>query len=127
MIYSYSRLLINNFESSWPNSGNVMAFLKPLVSEKDTFLTSEGQVSNLALPQIPDENFYSFWDFDYKGESGTEAYKWAIRDGYFTYIFLNKNLDDDLAETIMAEASLTYETLYTDESFLVLKHKPLPG
>lgn len=123
LVYAWSYPQIIELENSWPNSTAVMSFLKPLVSQENTILTSEGEVTNLALPEIPDKNITGFWDFDYKGETGTEAYKWAIRDGYFTYILINKNLDSDMANLINQEATAVYETVYTDESFSVLNHK----
>jgi len=74
LVYKFSYTQAKSLEASWPNTEKVMSFLRKKADQSSRILSSEGDVSSLALSNIPYANFNSFWDLDYQGTEGTSAY-----------------------------------------------------
>ena len=119
MVFLYSFSQKKDLETSWPNSENAMTGLKSVVSTGDKILSSEGNVTDLALPEIPQEAITGPFEINYQGLSSYEGFRKAISDGYFTYILFNNGLTGDFADIVRRETVNKYSVIYDNQPFVI--------
>lgn len=121
MLFTYSQSQVRALETMWTNSNDVMAYLKENTTSHERILTTEGDVSAVALPNIKNENIVGYYYFEYKKQENTDAYTTAINDGYFDFILVDKDNTSDVSKTVKDSVTSHYAPLYYKNSYIVYK------
>jgi len=120
-IYSYNQLF--QFEHTWKNTRVLSNFLKTEVKPENKILTESGGATILALYDniFPPKGIVTFDWIDYSGLTGNEAYLQAIKDGYFDYIELSQEREEqkELSSLIRIEMAASYSLIFKADTFEV--------
>ena len=121
LVFFRSQSQIKNLETSWTNSNSVMEFLKNNSNKNDIILSSEDDITDLALPDTPSENINGFWSLDYQDKKDEEAYSRAILDGYFNLILLNEKSSAKNLKIVTESINERYQLIYDSSPFKVYR------
>jgi len=115
--YSYSQLL--KLERAWPNTDKAMDFLKTRTSDHEKILSSQDDVTLLALPNFRDENITGIFDFKYKNLTGSQAYSLALSENFFDFVLLDDHAHGTIESTVLNSITFHYRPIYNEEPFTI--------
>lgn len=122
-LFIWSRVQHSGLEQSWPNSREVMEFLKVHATEETRILAEADDVAVIALSdKVSEQNITGPFYFEYQGEEGDLAYANAVSDGYFSFIQLEAE-DSTLALTLEGDLDEKYDLVYDQVPFRVYELK----
>ncbi|MDQ3239563.1 MAG: glycosyltransferase family 39 protein [bacterium] len=124
--YSYfSYLDLDRFNHMWPNTDNMLSFMKTEVKSGDKVLSESGASTILALY---DKNYpfnittFDFFEYGDDSNDNTKAYSRAVRDGYFNYIELHDfSSQNNIRERVAENLSGSYKNIYSKDGFNIYK------
>lgn len=114
---------LTSFETEWPNTRRVMGYLNSVTAPDDLVLSSEDDITVLALPHVDYHQIFGPFYIEYQGISGGEAYRQAVNESYFDTIIFNEERVDDMSTNIVPILSLHYQEVFADPPFKVFRRK----
>ncbi len=122
---------LSYYNDQWPNATGVSRYISQHVSYGDKILTETGSPIILAVyDKNPPINTTTFDSFVYRKKEGAEAYRNAVADGYFKYIELLDQTDDEgdvdfgsIQGIVKSGMKKNYELIYKDNYSLLYKRK----
>lgn len=119
--WSYNQL--THFETGWNNTNNVMNFIKSESQPDHLILSSEDDITVLALPTVDYNQIYGPFYMEYQGLKGIDAYKKAVLDGYFDIILVNLEREDDMTEGLTGSLLNHYQETFKEVPFVVYQKR----
>ncbi len=124
--FSYQKL--DKFNTAWQNTYQVENALYPMVKSGDKILTESGSTIILSTyyKNFPPNTSTFDW-LEYRHKTGDEAYKMAVRDGYFDLIQLEDTShfksehNAYLSELVKKNMEMNYQLVFDQEGFLIYK------
>jgi hypothetical protein len=120
----------NRFNYLWPNFDKGLLYLQENMKPKDRLLTENGSSIMLsAFGSLSPINVTTFDWFEYKKIVGSEAYKNALKEGYFTYIELEKDtfIKSDsyksLNKIVSDNLDINYQKVVETDDYVILKRE----
>ncbi|WP_238431720.1 ArnT family glycosyltransferase [Streptomyces cavernae] len=81
---------------SFPDSAPMIAFMRDVVDKKGRYLAEEQEVPGYYLRDVTRwEQWQNSYVLDYRGKSGPDAFRQAVRDGYFDAIVMHGRVSPD--------------------------------
>jgi len=120
-VFFQSQIQLKKLETSWSNSNSVMEFLNNNLQNNDKILTSEDDITDLALPAIPEENIQGLWNLEYQGKKDEDAYRQAIQDGYFSLVLINENSGAKNLKIVWESLNERYRLIYDSPPFKIYR------
>jgi|SRR3990170_3993071 len=119
LLYSYPQLRV--LEKSWPNTNAVMGYLKENTTNHEKVLSSQDDITVLALSNLKDENITGIYTFEYKNRTGADAYSLALNEDYFDLVLLNNHDHQEVEKTARNTLTSHYKQVYNQTPFVVYK------
>lgn len=121
VIFIYSQNQVVTLETSWTNTNKVMSALKSFTSRHEKVLSSEDDITILALPNLKEENIKGIYNFQYNNLSDQTAYGKALEESYFDFVLINEENSDRVSNVIKKSLTSHYDIIYNNSPFLVYK------
>lgn len=119
LFYSYPQLRV--LESEWPNTNTVMDYLKDNTTNHEKVLSSQDDITALALSNLKDENITGIYAFEYKNRTGANAYTSALNEDYFNFVLLNDHDHQEVEKAAREALTSHYKQVYNQTPFIVYK------
>src|SRR3989344_3910157 len=118
---SYTYLQLRILEATWPNTNAVMGYLKKNTTNHEKVLSSQDDVTILALPNLNDKNITGIYMFEYKNRTGDDAYRLALNEDYFDFVLLNDHDHQEVEKAAREALTDHYKIVYDQTPFVVYK------
>jgi len=123
----HSALISSQLEHQWKNTKEVGYFLSERIHPGDKLLTENGGAIILILYDklFPPTDIVTFDWINYSGISSETAYEQAIKDGYFNYIELDNEYEENEEFMLnLREAMIeNYQLIYSQNNFEIYEKK----
>jgi hypothetical protein len=117
LLYSYPQLRV--LETEWPNTNAVMDYLKENTTNHEKVLSSQDDVTALALPNLKAENITGIYTFEYKNRTGADAYSLALNEDYFNFVLLNDHDHQEVEKAARNALTSHYKQVYNQTPFVI--------
>ena len=121
VVFIYSQSQVQELETSWVNTDQVMTEIKVKTSQHEKILSFEDDVTKLSLTNLDEKNIKGIFSFEYNNLTNENAYQQALKDGYFDLILFNEHSDIELAQVIKTSTTKHYKTEYKNHPFVIYK------
>jgi 4-amino-4-deoxy-L-arabinose transferase-like glycosyltransferase len=116
-----SYVQVRSLQAAWPNSTEVMQYLRTTTARHEIVLSSEDDVTVLALKNLRAGNLVGPYNFSYKGLTDDAAYRQALQESYFDVVLVNEDDSSVTAQTVRDTLGNRYVATYQRHPFVVYR------